>query len=107
MDPKDFFRKTSNRGPGRKVMQLCGQVQQALYWILGSEAGDEKLALLEVLSVAPAPDSTRLLVTLQASPAMSLPETLERLQNASKAIRSEVAASIHRKKAPDLVYRMV
>jgi ribosome-binding factor A len=107
MDPKEFFRKSSARGPGRKVMQLCSQVQESLYWILGSQCGDESLALLQVLSVEPAPDSTRLLVTLKLSDGMTMSEALERLQEASKAIRSEVANSIHRKKAPDLVYRLV
>ena len=107
MDPKEFFRKPGSRGGGRKVMQLCSQVQQALYWVLGAETGDESLALLDVLSVEPAPDSTRLLITLKSPPEMKMEESLERLHAASKAIRSEIARSIHRKKVPDLVYRVV
>lgn len=107
MDPKEFFRKSNFRGPGRKVMQLCGQVQHALYFILGAEVGDESLGLLDVVSVEPAPDSTRLLVTLKRPESMTTDEVMDRLQTASKAIRSEVAASIHRKKVPDLVYRVV
>lgn len=107
-DPKEFFRSLAHsRGPGRKALQLCGQVQQALYWILGSEAGDEALALLEVVAVEPAPDSTRLLVTLKAPRDIPVAAALEMLQSAHKAIRSEVAASIHRRKAPDLIYRVV
>jgi ribosome-binding factor A len=82
-------------------------VQHALYFILGAEVGDESLALLDVVSVEPAPDSTRLLVTLKRPESMTTEEALERLQVAGKAIRSEVAASIHRKKVPDLVYRVV
>lgn len=107
MDPKEFFRKSGFRGPGRKVMQLCGQVQHALYFILGAEVGDESLALLEVISVDPAPDSTRLLITVKRPESMTLDEATTKLQEAGKAIRSEVAASIHRKKVPELVYRVV
>jgi ribosome-binding factor A len=107
IDPKEFFRKPGQRSPGRKSLQLCSQVQQALYWVLGSECGDESLALLEVLSVEPAPDSSRLLVTLMTPEEMTIEEALENLQLAGKAIRSEVASAIHRRKAPELVYRVI
>jgi len=91
----------------RKDLQLCAQVQEALYWILGSEVGDEMLAMLQVLAVEPLPDASRLLVTLSAPSDLSLETALIRLQEATKAIRAEVAASINRRKAPELVFRVV
>ena len=91
----------------RKDLQLCSQVQDALYWVLGSAVGDEMLAYLHVLSVEPMPDASRLLVTVSSPPEMSLELAGIRLQNATKAIRAEVAAAVHRRKAPDLVFRVM
>jgi ribosome-binding factor A len=91
----------------RKDLQLCSQVQDALYWVLGSAAGDETLAYLQVLSVEPMPDASRLLVTVSSPPDMSLEMAAIRLHEATKAIRAEVAASIHRRKAPELTFRVV
>jgi ribosome-binding factor A len=89
-----------------KNRQLCAQVREALYWVLGSEVGDEKLSLLQVLAVDPAPDASHLLVTL-AGPSESVGDLTGRLRQASKAIRGEVAASIHRRKAPELTFHVL
>ncbi len=86
--------------------QLCAQVHEALYWVLGAEAGDETLALYQVVSVEPMPDATRLLVTLAIPPDQSLENAQIRVQHAAKAIRAETAAAIHRRKAPELIFRM-
>jgi ribosome-binding factor A len=91
----------------RKDLQLCAQVREALYWALGAQVGDETLGLLQVVSVEPMPDATRLLVTLAAPPEDDLEIVHARLQAAAKAIRSEVAVSINRRKAPDLAFRVV
>jgi len=90
----------------RKDQQLCSQVRESLYWILGSEVGDETLALYQVVDVEPLPDSSRLLVTLTIPPDEKLVDAYARLQGASKAIRGEVAASIHRRKAPELIFQV-
>lgn len=69
-DPKRFHdRRTWDqpRKPGRKALQLCGQVADALRAILPALA-DEVLQNLTVVSVEPAPNSGRLLVTV-AGPA--------------------------------------
>ena len=96
-----------SRHVAHKDLQLCAQVQEALYWVLGSTVGDETLALLQVVVVEPLPDATRLLVTLTAPPELSLENAVIRLQEATKAIRAEVASSIHRRKAPELAFRVV
>jgi ribosome-binding factor A len=93
--------------PHRKALQLCAQVQESLYWILGSEVGHEDLGLLMVVSVEPAPDDSRLLVTLALPEDMDFAEMTNELHESAKAIRSEVAGSINRRKAPELFYRLV
>src|SRR5688572_33438517 len=64
VDPRTYFRKTSREKTNRKCLQLCGQVARTLSSILGWESADDHLRDLTVVSVQPAPDSTRLLVTI-------------------------------------------
>ncbi len=95
------------RRPCHKDLQLAAQVRDELYWALGSIAGDEKLALLEVISVEPWPDASRLLVTLRAPTVQAVENAMLRVQEAAKAIRQEIATAIHRRKVPELVFRVV
>jgi ribosome-binding factor A len=90
----------------RKDLQLCAQVREALYWVLGSAAGDESLAELQVVAVEPLPDASRLLVTLAAVTDAEVEQAVIRVPRAAKAIRAEIAASINRRKAPELVFRV-
>jgi ribosome-binding factor A len=95
--------------PNRKALQLCGEVQQTLSLVL-ADCGEDCLRGLEVTGVIPAPDSTRLLVSLAALPSASLEDhsaVMAALERASPFLRSEVAAAIHRKKVPELVLRVV
>jgi ribosome-binding factor A len=91
----------------RKDLQLCAQVQETLWYVLGSTVGDETLADLQVISVEPLPDATRLLITLQAPNDADLTRATKRLQDATKAIRAEIAAAINRRKTPELAFRIV
>lgn len=109
MDPRKFLRKTSRRVINRKALQLCAQVREILDYVFAWECGDPLLKGLMVTSVAPAPNSSRLLV------GVSLPEeltdqdpaqVLERLNHARGRLRSEVAAAIHRKRVPELSFRI-
>jgi len=95
------------RRPCHKDLQLAAQVREELYWALGSAAGDEKLALLEVMAVEPMPDASRLLVTLRAPTSEAAESAMLRVQEAAKAIRAEIAAAINRRKVPELVFRVV
>jgi ribosome-binding factor A len=99
--PKQRFHRAP-AAQGRKALQLCRQVAEALHWILGSECGDEALQALRVVSVEPAPSAARLLVTVQAE--ADARAVLDRLAKAGGLLRSEVAASIHRRRAPELVF---
>jgi ribosome-binding factor A len=107
-DPRLFARKPTNKVANRKALQLCAQVTEALTWALG-ECGDDLLRDLRVAAVVPAPNSAHLLVTLTLAPA-SGPVTedvlREHLQRAAGKLRTEVAAAIHRKRAPELMFRL-
>jgi len=112
-DPKRFHdRRTWDDRPrpnGRKALQLCGQVKDALHGIL-AECRDGVVRDLIVVSVVPAPNSARLRV------AVAVPNTadatdpgaiLERLHRHLGPIRAEVAASINRRKVPELAFVVV
>ena len=78
--------------------------------VLSGECRDEPLQCLRVISVVPAPNSSRLLVTVSAN----LPvedfdrqEILARLDDQTGRLRAEVAASINRKRVPSLAFHVV
>lgn len=85
-------------------MQLCGQVRDALHGILAGCA-DGVLQQLAVVSVEPAPNTGRLLVTVRANGVEPFVAS-ERLGRANGMIRSEVAAVISRRYAPELAFRV-
>ena len=93
--------------PRHKAMQLCRQVAEALDALF---AGDPTLCDLAVVEVRPAPDASRLLATVAprdpATPADPAP-ILAALDRAAGRLRAEVAASITRKRAPLLAFRLV
>jgi ribosome-binding factor A len=97
------------RSPGRKALQLCGQVADALRAILSGLA-DEVLQNLTVLSVEPAPHTGRLLVTVAAPATADVTDrrtAAEHLTRATGRIRSDVASAVHRRKAPELSFAVL
>jgi ribosome-binding factor A len=108
IDPR-YLRPGGGRAVGRKTLQLCGQVSRTLMEVLAGCA-DEVLRELEVVSVAPAAGVGRLLLTLRPGPAASPrdPALIGRhVAGAEGLLRREVAAAIHRRKAPELVWQVV
>ena len=108
-DPRVFFRKDSEKKINRKALQLCGEVAKILSQVLAWELGDDLLEQLQVEAVVPAPDSSRLLVTvsLQGLAGADTPaDIMERLRRSTGRLRMEVASAIHRRRVPDLVFRL-
>jgi ribosome-binding factor A len=108
LDPR--FDRPGGRRPGkRKTLQLCREAERTLGAVLSGECDDDVLRQLMVLSVAPAPNAGRLLVTvaLPASAGVSAEEVLQRLLRMSGRLRGELAASVSRRKAPELAFRVV
>lgn len=94
----------------RKTLQLCGQIADTLNYVLSGELDDDLLRNLYVESVRPAPDASRLLVSvapLDAADAGRADLILSKLQIHAPRIRSEVARSIHRRKTPELSFVVV
>lgn len=107
VDPRNFIHKPLRARVNRKGLQLCTQIERTLSSVLMWESGDELLQCLTVESVEPAPDSSRVLVTVsvQASaPATDTNAILACLHRASGKLRGEVAAAIHRKRVPELIF---
>ena len=110
IDPRKFFDRRSRRRVDRKAYQLCRQVSDTLNYVLSGDTGDDVLRGLYVESVDPAPDSSRLLVSVAPldrnddTPATAY---LTKLAALSGRLRSEVAASISRRKTPELTFRVV
>jgi ribosome-binding factor A len=109
IDPRDLLRQAARKKGGRKTLQLCGQVAEALNYAFAAVCNDDVLRELGVVTVQPAPNEARLLVTV--APTLPGPcdptQVLERVQQALGKLRSEVAAAIHRKKVPELTFRVV
>ena len=106
-------RRVESRGrpTGHKAWQLCRQVAVTLDEVL-AECGDGVLRGLRVVSVAPFPDASRLLVTLTSiddrpGGVIGAGSVLEHIEHAAGHLRCEIAAAVTRKRAPVLVYQLV
>ncbi len=106
IDPRDLLREGARKKGGRKTLQLCGQVAEALNYAFAAVCNNDVLREMTVVAVQPAPDEARLLVTVGPSlPGPCDPaEVLAQLHHAAGKLRSEVAAAIHRKKVPELTF---
>ncbi len=72
---------------------------------MAGESREPVLLDLLVLSVEPAPDSTHFLIVVTGNVEEAC--ALEALGRAASWLRTEVAASIHRRKAPLLTFRFL
>jgi ribosome-binding factor A len=107
-DPKAFhdrrmIARELRQGPGRKGLQLCGQVKDVLTVVLAG-CGDDVLRDLTVVLVEPTPNTGRLMVTV-AGP-VSADAADRHLKTAASLLRREVARAICRRKTPELVFRV-
>ena len=102
MKPK----RKQQRGGGRKALQLCRQAQQALNLAL-ADCEDSWLRELYVESVKPAPTDRRLMVSVSPMGDPRDPaELMQRIQFALPFLRDQVAANIHRKRVPELIFQV-
>ena len=111
IDPREFFKASRNhKKEDRKAKQLCRQIAETLDQVLTGEISDDLLRGLQVSGVMPAPDSSRLLVTLYSDcgPEEFNRDEIElRLAARHGQLRCAIAASITRKKTPTLVFNVV
>jgi ribosome-binding factor A len=105
-DPRFDRKLTSSKVPNRKALLLCGQIARTLAEVLAG-CGDDILRDLLVESVTPAPNSARLLVTVRRPVDLEDNTVRARLTAALGLFRREIAAAIHRRKTPDVRFRIV
>ena len=87
-----------------KARQLCRQVQRALNLALADRYGDDGLNELFVDDVTPAPDCGHLLVHVVVPANQSMRDALSGLRRNAVHLRSQVATTITRKRAPELSF---
>jgi ribosome-binding factor A len=97
-------RFSSGRQAERKARQFCRQVQRALNLALADRHSDDGLSDLFVEEVSPAPDCGHLLVHVVVPAQRPVAEALAALRQDAPRLRSEVAAAITRKRAPELSF---
>lgn len=105
-DPRFDRREGTGKVPNRKALQLCAQVTRTLMGVF-AECGDDVLRDLSIESVIPAPNAGRLLVTVRPTVSIQTAVVLEHLDNARARLRTETVAAINRRKAPDLLFRVL
>jgi ribosome-binding factor A len=93
-----------------KLPQMCKQIERAANEVLMGEMADEVWTGACVAAVEPAPDASRLAVIV-VLPAGTGDEQVVRaeaaLRRAAPAFRRAAAAAIHRKRTPELAFRVL
>ncbi len=105
IDPDRFFAPVDARDD-RKVQQLCREVERTLSYAFG-ECTDRRVRELAVMAVDPAPDGSRLQISVLPSGPIDHAATHEALLAARSFFRAEIAAAIQRKRTPELVFHIV
>ena len=105
IDPRSAPSAPPGKVSNRKTLQLCRQVERTLSVVLEGDL----LRDLTVQSVVPAPDSSRLLATVvfQGPTAVLTTDLLAALKDATARLRREIALAIHRRKTPELSFRVL
>jgi len=112
VDPRDTVSRhdRSRRKQKRKAQQLCKQAYQTLAITLSGQCGDPILQDLSLIGVEATPDGSDLIVAVQLTTLdgqVTVSEVLERLARVHGFLRSELAAAITRKRAPELSWRVL
>jgi hypothetical protein len=104
-----FFDLETPRNSWRSLA-LCKQVEQAASHVLVEECEDPCLDGACVVQVQPAAEGGPLVVTVVLAPGQGVeivPRAFEALTAMSGAFRAAVAGWIHRKRVPELIFRVV
>lgn len=95
---------SSDRQAERKAQQFCRQVQRALNLALADRGIGDGIDDLFVEEVLPAPDCGHLLVHVVIPAGLSVVDAMAALGRETPGLRSEVAATISRKRVPELCF---
>lgn len=97
-------RSSIDRKVQRKTQQFCRQVRRALNLALASGDSQSQGYEIFVEEVSPAPDCGHLLAHIMVSEGQFLSEAMAWLRQNQSRLRTEVAMSISRKRAPELAF---
>ena len=97
-------RSSTDRKVLRKTQQFCRQVQRALNLALARSGSQLQGCEIFVEEVSPAPDCGHLLAHIMVSEGDLLSEAMAWLRQNQPLLRTEVAMSIARKRAPELAF---
>ncbi len=100
----DSDSRSYDRQAARKAQQFCRQVERALNLALADRNAGDDVGGLFVDEVSPAPDCGRLLVRVLIPVDRPVADVMSALRREAPRLRSEVAAVITRKRAPELVF---
>lgn len=109
-DPALLFGASGSAQSRRKKDQLCRQVEERLSLVLAGEVDDPVVQELYVVGVHAEPGGADLIVSVAFPPGRRDPPVLEamrRLAALRPFLRAEIAAAIHRKRTPGLMFRVV
>jgi len=98
--------KSRQRRDERKILQLCRQVERRLSLVFAGEIEDPALDGLVVQSVTAVAGAGVLKVDVALPDDRDETLVMRRLGAASSLLRGEVAAAIHRKRTPRLVFSL-
>ena len=105
-----FFFDLEKERPDFRARSLCRQAQEAVLLAMAEAAFDPRLDGAWVASVDPAPGPERLMVTVVLpahSTVSGMEAALAALGERKGYLRAEIAQAIHRKRVPDLAFRVV
>ncbi|HXS94199.1 MAG TPA: hypothetical protein VN736_06310 [Candidatus Limnocylindrales bacterium] len=100
----DSGSRSSDRQAQRKTQQLCRQVERALNLAFADRDASDDIGGIFVDEVSPAPDCGRMLVHVVIPADRPVANVIGALRRESPRLRTEVAAAITRKRAPELSF---
>ncbi len=107
VDPTPVFGRPVSSQVRRKQDQLCRQIEERLGLVLAGDIDDPLLQEVYVAGVEPEPGGVNLVVRIALPrPDISASEVLQRLNALRTYLRGEIAAAIHRKRTPGLLFRV-
>ena len=105
-----FFAERTGHDPvridDRKSKQVGREVHRVLSQAL-ADLADPRLASAFLIEVRPAPDASRFAALVSAGSGATVSEVMAGLQAARGHLRGELAASLTRKRIPDLAFEVV
>ncbi|MBK6846286.1 MAG: hypothetical protein IPG96_01610 [Proteobacteria bacterium] len=106
VDPRILFRRETRAAQhSRKDGQLCKQAFQALSLVLDQLGAEAWARGMYLVAVRPAPDASRLSVSVAFTEARTFEDAeqaLQRLRALKGRLRWELAATLSRKRVPEL-----